>query len=110
MKDKKLLALLILGGMGLYYFMSRPPVYSQEFQYVPTPPPPNNSAAFQAWVDAILKTFGTVAALWAPGGPFYNQPGAPPPPGGTAGPGNPAPGGIYGPGKAAPLLFLLPGV
>ena len=28
MKDKKLLALLLLGGIGIYYLMNRPPVYA----------------------------------------------------------------------------------
>lgn len=112
--DKKLLGLVLLGGAALYYFMQQSrPQYVGPYSNIPPPPPPA-SPNYQVWVDAILKTFGQVASLWAPGGPFYNQPGAPPPPGGTTppgpNPGNPAaPGGIYGLNSGAGLLALLPG-
>lgn len=96
MKDKKLLALLLLGGIGIYYLMNRRPVYAPQFRHLP-PPPPRNSPNYQMWVDAIMKVYGAAAALWQPGGPFYNQPGVPAP--GTttppADPNNPAPGGLY---------------
>lgn len=101
MKKNQVLGLVLLGGIALYYFMQQQrPVYTGPYQNVP-PPPPQNSPNYQVWVNTILQTFGQVADLWKPGGPFYRQP-VPPPI-------NPTPGGIAGTG-AASLLFLLPGV
>ena len=33
----------------------------------------NRAAEFQAWINLVLSTYGNIAALWQPGGPFYNQ-------------------------------------
>lgn len=113
--NTQLIGLVLLGGAALYFLMKQQqPQYAGPYTNIP-PPPPTSSANYQIWVDTILKTFGTVASLWAPGGPFYNQPGAPPPPGGTTPPPGPinnpaAPGGIYGLGSGAGLLALLPGI
>lgn len=102
MKDKKLIGLLILGGIAAYYMMNQPVRYTGQFSNVP-PPPPRNSPNYQVWVDTILKTFGQVADLWKPGGPLYKS-NVPPP---DIQADNPQPGKIAGP---MPLLFLLPGI
>lgn len=107
MKQKQLIGLAILAGLA-YYLTTRnqQPVYRGPYSNIPPPPPPT-SPNFQVWVNTILQTFGQVADLWKPGGPFYKQP--VPPPAGSGPVQNPAaPGGIFG--NPAPLLFLLPGV
>lgn len=108
MKQKQLIGLAILAGLA-YYLTTRNQqlVYRGPYSNIP-PPPPTSSPNFQIWVNTILQTFGQVADLWKPGGPFYKQP-VPPPPAGSGPVQNPAaPGGIFG--NPAPLLFLLPGV
>ena len=105
--NKQLLGMLLLGGLAVYYFSQQQrPTYTGPYQNVP-PPPPQNSPNYQAWVTTILQTFGQVADLWKPGGPFYktNIPPPAPPPGGDLAD-NPGGGKIAGP---MPLLFLLPG-
>lgn len=108
MKQKQLIGLAILGGLA-YYLATRnqTPVYRGQYSNIPPPPPPS-SPNFQIWVNTILQTFGQVADLWKPGGPFYKQPAAPMPPSGGQTQNPAAPGGIYG--NPTPLLFLLPGV
>lgn len=44
------------------------------------PPPPSTPQQIADWAAAITSTFGNVASLWQPGGPFYQNPSAPPPP------------------------------
>lgn len=46
-----------------------PPNYTQ----YPSPPPRQNTQAWQIWVQGIINTYGAVAQLWAPGGPFYGK-------------------------------------
>lgn len=114
MKNKQLIALALLGGAAALYLMNQqPPRYTGQYANIP-PPPPRNSPNYQQWVQTILQTFGQVADLWKPGGPFYQQPVPQPPvvnnPAGTTAPNNPAHGGVFGPWKASPLVFLLPGI
>jgi hypothetical protein len=85
-KKNNNLLLLGLGGLILYVLTRRPsytpPPIQQGYNYYPSfpqvpPAPQNNAAAFQAWASAILSTFGNVASLWEPGGPFYQEAGTP---------------------------------
>lgn len=71
-KDKSLL--LIAGAAALFLLSNqqRQQQYAPQFQQVP-PPPRNNARDFAAWASAIVNTFGNVAELWQPGGPFYNM-------------------------------------
>jgi len=65
---------LALVGVGVYLLMkgsNTPPHYN--YPQIPPAPPPNTQQ-WQQWVAVIAQTFGTVADLWAPGGPFYKQP------------------------------------
>lgn len=72
MKNKDL-GLIVLGVAAFMMLRRRQqPAYSQ-FQNVPPPPPRNNSAAYQQWIQTIIGTYGTIAELWQPGGPFYNN-------------------------------------
>lgn len=68
--------LLILGLLVAGYFLLKkkptPYNYYQQYPYIP-PAPAQNSQAWQQWVAAIVSSFGAVANLWAPGGPFYQQ-------------------------------------
>lgn len=71
---------VIIGGLLLYMLSRRnnnastnnnqqqPPVYTYP------QPPAQNSPQWAQWAQTIISTFGNVAQLWAPGGPFYNQP------------------------------------
>lgn len=63
-------------GLGVYLLSRRtPPPYNYYPQYPQIPPaPPTGTQQWQQWVSLVVNTFGTVANLWAPGGPFYNQP------------------------------------
>lgn len=78
MKNKQL-AYIIL-GVGAFLLLSqkqRP--QSGPYNYypnIPPPPPPrpNTAQAFGNWVNAILNSYGAVAELWEPGGPFYQLP------------------------------------
>lgn len=109
LSNNQLLGLVILGGAAAWYFMNQQqqPQYTGQYSNIP-PPPPQSSPNYQAWVNTILQTFGQVADLWKPGGPFYKSNIPPPaaPPGGDLAD-NPGGGKIAGP---LPLLFLLPGV
>ncbi len=108
MKQKQLIGMILLGGLAAYLLTrQQAPQYRGPYQNIP-PPPPQSSPNFQVWVNTILQTFGQVADLWKPGGPFYQQP-VPAPTGATNPLNYTAPGGIYG-ATAAPFLFLLPGV
>lgn len=70
--------LLILGLLVAGYLLlkkkptSTPYNYYQQYPYIP-PAPAQNTQKWQAWVSAIVNTFGAVANLWAPGGPFYQS-------------------------------------
>ena len=80
MKNKQL-AYIIL-GVGAFLLLSqkqRPPYQTGPYNYypnIPPPPPPrpNTAQAFSDWVSAILNSYGAVADLWQPGGPFYQLP------------------------------------
>lgn len=74
-KDKSLITLALIGA-GVYLLTRKqaatPPAY---YNYPQIPPaPPANTPQWQQWVALITQTFGTVANLWAPGGPFYKEP------------------------------------
>ena len=78
MKNKNI-AYLLLGGIAIYYLMrNQQPrqAFIPNQTYVPPPPPQgqSNGQAWSQWVGTIVNSFGTVASLWAPGGPFHNQP------------------------------------
>lgn len=72
MKNKDL-GLIILGVAAWMMLRRRQPATNPQFQNVPPPPPRNNAAAYQQWIQTIIGTYGTIAALWQPGGPFYNN-------------------------------------
>lgn len=66
-----------VGGLALLAMLGRQQRYQDpsptNFQNFPAPPPSTaNQGQWQAWVALALNTFGEVAALWEPGGPFYN--------------------------------------
>lgn len=60
-------AILLLTGS------SRQQAYAPQFQHIPPMPPRSNAQEYAAWANAIIATFGNIAALWQPGGPFYGQ-------------------------------------
>jgi len=76
-KDKeKTILIAVLLGIGVY-LLTRPktvtqPTY-QNFAQIPAAPPAG-TPAWTLWVQGIVGAFGTMAALWQPGGPFYKQP------------------------------------
>jgi len=78
MKKKDNTLAYIIIGVGALLLLSRnratqttqtQPRYN--FQNIPPPPPPNQAAAFQMWAQTILNSYGQIAELWKPGGPFY---------------------------------------
>lgn len=72
-KDNKLLVLgLLAAGYFLLKKKNTPYNYYQQYPYIP-PAPQKNTQAWQQWVATIVQSFGAVANLWAPGGPFYNS-------------------------------------
>lgn len=74
-KEKNLLIAALI-GVGFYLLTRRKPVVQptpQNLSQIP-PAPPANTPAWTQWVQAVVSVFGTVSALWAPGGPFYKQP------------------------------------
>lgn len=100
MKNKQVIGLAVLGALAFYlYSQQQQTRYTGQYQNIPPPPPPS-SPNYQVWVNTILQTFGQVADLWKPGGPFYKQPVTPPT--------TPPAGSIAGFPKS--LLFMLPGV
>lgn len=68
---------LILAGVAVYMLITqnqkRYNTY-QNYPTVPPQPPRNNAQAWQQWVQTIIGTYGMVAELWQPGGPFYQVP------------------------------------
>ena len=74
MKNKQI-GYLLLGAAAVYLLtqQQRPAYYAPQFQQLPPPPPRNRAAEFQAWINLVLSAYGNIAALWQPGGPFYNQ-------------------------------------
>lgn len=78
--DNKTIGIAI-GAVALYMLLNKrnsnqapPQQYVPQYSYVPPQPPRSNAQAWSQWVQAIVGTYGTVAQLWQPGGPFYNQP------------------------------------
>lgn len=73
-------ALVILGVAAVWYLSSRNRTTqpAQPFvpyqSYIPPQPPPSNAQAWSQWVNAIVGSYGAVASLWQPGGPFFQQP------------------------------------
>lgn len=84
MKQKQLIGLAVLAGLAYYLYtkQQQAPRYTGQYQNIP-PPPPRASPNYQVWVNTILQTFGKVADLWKPGGPFYKSQ-VPPPTGGES--------------------------
>lgn len=64
----------ILAGVAVFMLLNQRKQYNQyqNYPYVPPQPPRNNAAAWQQWAQAIIGTYGMVAELWQPGGPFHN--------------------------------------
>lgn len=94
MKQKQLIGVALLAGLAYYlYSQQQTTRYTGAYQNVP-PPPPRTSPNYQVWVNTILQTFGQVADLWKPGGPFYKSQ-VPPPTGGGPVQNPAAPGGLY---------------
>ncbi len=73
-KDNQILlvGLLLAAGYLLMQKKAVPYNHYQQYPYIPPAPPPN-TPQWQQWVSAIVGTFGAVANLWAPGGPFYQS-------------------------------------
>ena len=81
MSKKDNTVLLLVGAAALLLLSNQrrntaPPVYTN-YSQVPHAPPRSNAQAWAQWVAAITQSFGTVATLWQPGGPFYQQPVSP---------------------------------
>jgi hypothetical protein len=77
MKKSNNLLTIGLIGVGIYLLtkQQQPPRYNYYPQYPQIPPaPPPNTPQWQQWVSLVVNSLGVVANLWAPGGPFYNQP------------------------------------
>lgn len=65
---------LVLVGIAAFMLLSQKQNrynHYQNYPTVPPQPPRNNAAAWQHWTQTIIGTYGMVADLWAPGGPFY---------------------------------------
>ena len=60
-----------LGILAGVLFLRKPAPVFPSFPAAP-PPPPRNSPEWQDWAQRIIGLYGTIAALWEPGGPFYN--------------------------------------
>lgn len=80
------MGMLLIGLAAVLLLTQRKqtPVY-QNYPQIPPSPPQSNAQAWQEWASAIIATYGNVAQLWQPGGPFYNVNSTPgidaPPPG-----------------------------
>lgn len=74
MKSKEI-GYLLMGGALIYFLtqQQRQPYLAPQYQQLPPAPPRSRAAEYQAWINLVLGTFGNVAALWQPGGPFYNS-------------------------------------
>lgn len=81
--SNRTIGFIVLGGAVAWYLWESGQFggtrYSEQFAPVPPPPPPS-APGFQDWVNGILAAYGQIKDLWMPGGPFYKQPGVPPPP------------------------------
>lgn len=69
--------LLAVGGLLLYSQLQAqkkyaPPTQENFNNFPPPPPPGENQSTWQNWIALALNTFGDIAELWGPGGPFYN--------------------------------------
>lgn len=82
MKNKQL-AMMILGAGAVLLLMQSQSNQQQVwypqgggyyYNFPDIPPAPSTAQAFQQWVDAITSAYGNIAALWQPGGPFYQNP------------------------------------
>lgn len=73
MKSKDI-GYLLIGGAMVYFLTQRSqaPIYRPQYQQLPPPPPRNRAAEYQAWISLVLNTYGAIADLWQPGGPFHN--------------------------------------
>lgn len=66
-------------GIGAGYLFLKSQNQNTQFNTYPNFPtissqPRPNTPEWAIWANAIIASFGNVAALWAPGGPFYNNP------------------------------------
>lgn len=69
--------ILVLGAFGAIAYSLFKSGKFDNVQPAPVPVPNQNSNAqqvqqWQMWVTLIMSQFGNIAALWKPGGPFYN--------------------------------------
>lgn len=67
----------VLLGAAVFLMLSRrnqqpPPQQFQPGNY-PPPPPRTNAQQYAQWAQTMLNLYGTVSALWQPGGPFYGR-------------------------------------
>lgn len=76
-KNNKIIgALVLLGGIGLFWYTNkkRQEEYDRQIrilqQKYANQSPPRNSSDWYTWIALILKLYGEVSDLWAPGGPF----------------------------------------
>lgn len=69
---------MIAGAALLYILKPKQQVIRIPASYnpnqVPPQPPQQNSPQWQNWVNLVIGTYGAVAWLWQPGGPFYKVP------------------------------------
>lgn len=76
-KDKDPIIFILIGA-GIVYLLTRSSRASQQRPYynyptIPPAPSPTAAQAWAAWAQTIIQTFGNVASLWQPGGPFYGK-------------------------------------
>lgn len=76
MNNRQLALVAVLGGVLVLGF--RAVNAANEPATLPPPPPPTNNTSnsiyqWLAWAQLASKLFGDIAALWAPGGPFYGM-------------------------------------
>jgi len=70
--SKKLLigGIIILAAVLLLRKQNTVPATQQNFNNLP-PAPPRGTPQWAQWAALVVGTFGQVAQLWQPGGPFH---------------------------------------
>lgn len=77
---KNAIIFLGFGAIAIYMLMNsnrqnQVQNWAPQFQRTLPPPPAQvNSAQWAQWAQIVLNTYGNIAALWQPGGPFYKGP------------------------------------